>query len=108
MLLPVFPFTPFPFYPKVFMSYHILHQFDAPWFAEAAQAAEAGAGNLSDSLSGDGARRNHSRPASRRRWLWLMTLMSLLVAASALFLALDARLRADDLQKRLTTLERKK
>jgi hypothetical protein len=94
----------------IFMSYHILHQFDEPQLAETSIAEAERAGRLFHPLA-----RLSPETGSRfsvillgRRVFWLLTLAGLIVAAAALFFALDARRRADDLQQRLTALERQK
>jgi hypothetical protein len=92
------------------MSYHILHQFDEPQLAESGTAKAERAGQFCYPIS---------RPAAEtgarfgvillgRRVFWLLTLAALIVAASALFFALEARGRADSLQQRLTVLEKEK
>jgi hypothetical protein len=93
----------------VFMSYHILHQFDEPWMAETRGTGAEHTGRLFKPLFC----RHRERSAclsvvGRRRGLWLVATLSLLVAAASLLLALDARRRADDLRQRLTALERQR
>jgi hypothetical protein len=91
------------------MSYHILHQFDEPWLAETAKAPGAHAKPLLNASLRD---RGDGRPrfgliVLGRRMFWFATTAAVLVAAAALLFALDARRRADNLQQRLTVLERK-
>jgi hypothetical protein len=89
------------------MSYHILQQFDEQVLAdvlhEEQEPGEKGRG------AGWTSRRPReedlSGPDFWRKSLWLIVIASLLMAAFALSMALDARRRADDLQKRYTELE---
>ena len=80
------------------MSYHILHQFDEQWIADNGPEKNSGRGNLFNSLDKPLAR-------STQRRLWLLVLASLMIAACALYFALDARRHAADLQQRLSELE---
>jgi hypothetical protein len=88
------------------MSYHILHQFDEQWFADNGADNDAQPRRLFGSL--DGQRRQEQRqagfkPAPQRQWLVVIT--ALMIAASALYFALDARRHANELQQRLSEIE---
>jgi hypothetical protein len=84
------------------MSYHILHQFDEQWFADNGTDKDAQPGRFFDSF-GPEHKQALSRPSQRRQWLIVIT--SLMIAASALYFALDARRQADTLQQRLVEME---
>ena len=88
------------------MSYHILHQFDEQWFADNAQQDDAPSDRLFGAIKETHGRQRAGRNPSQTR-CWLIVIASLLVAASALYFALDARRQANDLQQRLSALETK-
>jgi hypothetical protein len=85
------------------MNYHILHQFDEQWFEAGGQADEARPHRLFGSLH-ERARPEQS-PSPMRHWL--IVFASLLIAACALYFALDARRHTNDLQQRLSEFETK-
>ncbi len=85
------------------MSYHILHQFDEQWFADNGREVDARPGDFFRKLDERQQERQGSQPQPVRHWLIVMA--SLLVAASALYFALDARRQANDLRQRLSELE---
>ena len=87
------------------MSYHILQQFDGPWLAETKQTDEVRPDSVFNPVFPE---RETKTGAHARPVLWLVIIASLLFAASSLLFALDARRRADNFEKRLTTLERQK
>ncbi len=80
------------------MSYHILHQFDEQWFADNGPDKDARHDNLLGTLD-----KHLAKPSQRPQWLIVGA--SLLIAACALYFALDARRHAASLQQRLTELE---
>jgi len=84
------------------MSYHILHQFDEQWFADNGTDKDSPPAGFFDAF-GPEHKQALSRPSHRRQWLIVVT--SLLIAAFALYFALDARRQADDLQQRLVEME---
>lgn len=84
------------------MSYHILHQFDEQWFADNGPEKENGPGRFFGRLD-DEQSETQARPTQRRQWL--IVIASLLIAACALYFALDARRQADALQQRLREME---
>ena len=88
------------------MSYHILHQFDEQWFADNAHEDDSPSRRLFGAIEETHAQQRAGRDSSQAR-CWLIVIASLLVAASALYFALDARRQANDLQQRLSTLETK-
>ena len=95
------------------MSYHILHQFDEPWPAATGCAEEAAACGLKSPVKNGfgpfGERRSRLRVVLLgRRVFWFITVSSLVVAACALMLAMEAGRRADHLQERLTILEKQR
>jgi hypothetical protein len=88
------------------MSHHILHQFDEQWITENRPPDSA-----HTVINGREARRDltgHTSYTTRHGWQRLLLTAALLLAAFALLFALDARHRADDLQHRLTVIERQK
>ena len=90
------------------MSYHILQQFDDPCLGETVYARP----EKTNRLFNPPGRREREKKAGLgflllgRRVFWLLTLSALMVAAVALFFAIEARRRADILNDRLTALER--
>jgi heme/copper-type cytochrome/quinol oxidase subunit 2 len=88
------------------MSYHILHQFDEQWFADNVQEDDSSSRSLFGALKETHAQQRAERKSPQTR-CWLIVIASLLVAACALYFALDARRQANDLQQRLSTLETK-
>jgi hypothetical protein len=84
------------------MSYHILHQFDEQWLADNGTDKDQQPGGFFDAF-GPEHKQALSRSSPRRQWLIVIT--SLLIAASALYFALDARRQADTLQQRLVEME---
>jgi hypothetical protein len=85
------------------MSYHILHQFDEQWFADKGREVETHPSNFFRKLEEREQERQGSQSQPVRHWLIVMA--SLLVAACALYFALDARRQANDLRQRLSELE---
>jgi hypothetical protein len=86
------------------MSYHILHQFDEQWFADnGADERESPHRFFGAMPEADEQSRAGRNPSQTR--CWLIVIASLVVAASALYFALDARRQASDLQQRLSELE---
>jgi uncharacterized membrane protein YsdA (DUF1294 family) len=83
------------------MSYHILHQFDEQWFADSGQNKDSRSGGLFGAI--DTGQPSHHKACQRRQWL--VVAAALLVAACALYFALDARRHADSLQRRLSEFE---
>lgn len=88
------------------MSYHILHQFDEQWFADNVREDDAPSRSLFGAIKETHGQQRAERNPQQTR-CWLIVIASLLVAASALYFALDARRQANDLQQRLSTLETK-
>lgn len=89
------------------MSYHILHQFDEQWFAENGQDSEQ---SRPDGFFRRLNKLNRGRQSSLTTSLprpWLIVGASLMIAALALYYAMDARRQAIDLQQRLTNVESK-
>ena len=87
------------------MSYHILHQFDEQWFADSGQEDESSRPNGFFRSRND---RGHERQNSYTKSLqrpWLIVGASLIIAACALYFAMDARRQTIDLQQRLTDVE---
>jgi hypothetical protein len=86
------------------MSYHILHQFDEQWFADNApddgESSRRFFGAMQEAHGQPRVERNQSQTRC-----WLIVIASLLVAACALYFALDARRQANELQQRLSQLE---
>ncbi|MBV9209808.1 MAG: hypothetical protein JOZ52_04225, partial [Acidobacteria bacterium] len=68
------------------MSYHILHQFDEQWFADNGQDERESPHRFFGARPETRAGRNPSQTRC-----WLIVIASLLVAACALYFALDAR-----------------
>ncbi len=88
------------------MSYHILHQFDEQWFGDNQQDEESPADDIFQARDG----RNHHGQTSRAKSSqrpWLIIILSLIVAASALYFAMEARRETTDLQQRISDLEMK-
>jgi hypothetical protein len=90
------------------MSYHILHQFDEQLLADISRGtSEADGAVTAEDLKALRKQEDQSSCFSiSRNGMWLVLAASLLITASALLLALDARHRAEDLQQRLTALEK--
>lgn len=90
------------------MSYHILHQFDEQWFADGRQDASSRPDDFSDAFFRAGGDQRHDRQESRIKFgqrPWLIVTVSLIIAACALYFAMDTRRQTIDLQQRLTDLE---
>lgn len=85
------------------MSYHILHQFDEQWFAENGQHKDSRSGRLFGAV--DSGQPAQHKACQRRQWL--VVAAALLVAACALYFALDARRHAESMQQRLSEMETK-
>lgn len=86
------------------MSYHILHQFDEQWFASNGQDNDAARSREAFGVRGDGRQQSSPHPTSQR-CPSLIIIAALLIAACALYFALDARRHAADLQQRLSEFE---
>ena len=86
------------------MSYHILHQFDEQWFADNAQDDGESSRRFFGAMQEAHGQPLAGRNGSQTR-CWLIVIASLLVAASALYFALDARRQTSELQHRLSQLE---
>jgi hypothetical protein len=85
------------------MSYHILHQFDEQWFADNGQERDARRNQFFATSEKDEASLAH---AARCRRHWMVIIASLVIAASALYFALDARRTAAELRQHVVELER--
>jgi uncharacterized membrane protein YdfJ with MMPL/SSD domain len=86
------------------MSYHILHQFDEQWFGDKAQARVAASSRHLRSSS----REPNDWPRARKLAVqrpWVITILSLIIAAGALYLATDARRQNEEQQQRISQLE---
>lgn len=89
------------------MSYHILHQFDEQWFADSGQEDDQSQpDSFFRSDNNHGNERQNSLTKSLQR-PWLIVGASLIIAAFALYFAMDARRQTIDLQQRLTDVESK-
>ena len=90
------------------MNYHILHQFDEQWFADSGQEDDASSRPYSFFRTrnnlGPGPQNSRTRTLQRT---WLIVGASLIVAACALYFAIDARRQTIQLQQRLTDVESK-
>ena len=88
------------------MNYHILHQFDEQWFADSGQKDDASSRPYSffrtRTNPGNGPQNSRTKTLPRT---WLIVGASLIVAACALYLAIDARRQTIQLQQRLTDVE---
>ncbi|HEY0544833.1 MAG TPA: hypothetical protein VGC91_05480 [Pyrinomonadaceae bacterium] len=86
------------------MSYHILHQFDEQWFADNAQDDREASHRFFGAMKEAHGQPRAERSQSQTRY-WLIVIASLMVAACALYFALDARRQTNQLQQRLSELE---
>jgi hypothetical protein len=83
------------------MSYHILHQFDEQWFADNGQHHDKERRQFladRDLAKADSSKLVQCRP-------WTIVIASLVIAAMALYFALDARRNASELERRLAEIE---
>jgi hypothetical protein len=93
------------------MGYHILQQFDEQLLADILRRDDFDA---SESEPNEDATGRQTRSVGLissfllQNWMWLILMASLLMAAFALSVAIDARRRADDLQQRYSVLEKSK
>lgn len=88
------------------MNYHILHQFDEQWFADTTQ--DSATKRQRNFFGADEPHHKQSslvRRALSNHRLWPIVIASLLLAACALYFALDARRHAAEVQQRLSSLE---
>lgn len=88
------------------MSYHILHQFDEQLLADIVRGESEHENGAAHHTLLDQQRDSVSELLFWRRSVWFIVAASLVMAAFALSLALDARHRADDLQQRLEQVKR--
>jgi hypothetical protein len=86
------------------MSYHILHQFDEQWFGDSEQNEKNGTRGFFGSKSDDqrDVSSSHAKSSGRP---WTITILSLVIAACALYFAMDARQQAERLQQRISEME---
>ena len=90
------------------MSYHILQQFDEQWLAELREETPGDKRrSLLDSFDDDNPRALRARLASRESRRWAIVVTAILLATFALFFSIDASRRAESLQQRLDTLEKR-
>lgn len=86
------------------MSYHILHQFDEQWFGDSSQNEASRSNNfLGSRRKRQNDRANSCTAASQRPWI--ITIMAVIVAACALYFAMDAHRQTIELQQRISELE---
>lgn len=86
------------------MSYHILHQFDEQWVADNSQEPASSRSRFFRSRNTLGNERQNSRAGAMER-PWLIVAASLIIAAIALYFAMDARRQTLELQQRLMNVE---
>jgi hypothetical protein len=86
------------------MSYHILHQFDEQWVADNSQEPASSRGRFFRSRNRLDNERENSRAGALDR-PWLIVAASLIIAAFALYFAMDARRQTLELQQRLINVE---
>jgi hypothetical protein len=86
------------------MSYHILHQFDEQWFADSTHHDRLPSNGFFQGRADrrDGRQKSNSKSYQRP---WVIVTASLIIAACALYFAMDARRQTVALQQRLSDVE---